>query len=84
MPSAQYYRDQAQVLLAWALATRDEYYAAQLTKRAKELLAKAGQVDDGQADVTHAIDQFNQSQPDRPSRAQQQQQVQPKNDHGKV
>jgi hypothetical protein len=33
MPSQRYYRDRAKTLLAWAKATKDKAYAAQLRLR---------------------------------------------------
>jgi hypothetical protein len=46
MSRARYLRGQAQVLLAWAQATKDSAYAALLTTRAMEMLAKANEAND--------------------------------------
>jgi len=80
MPSAKYYREQAQTLLGWALATADKAYAAQLTARAMELLARSGEAEETPTGLHQAIAAFNDQQlaPARP--AQQQQQAQPKKD----
>jgi len=77
MPSARYYREQAQLLLGWALATSEVDYATLLTTRAMELLAKANAADQGDVmDLNQAIAEFNEAQM-RVRPAQQQQQVQP-------
>jgi len=76
MPSARYYREQAQLLLGWALATSEVDYATLLTTRAMELLAKANEADrDNGMDLHRAIAEFNESQM-RVRPAQQQQQIQ--------
>jgi len=76
MPGARYYREQAQLLLGWALATSEVDYATLLTTRAMELLAKANEADrDNGMDLNRAIAEFNDSQM-RPRPAQQQQQIQ--------
>jgi len=78
MPSARYYREQAQLLLGWALATSEVDYATLLTTRAMELLAKANEADrDNGMDLNRAIAEFNESQM-RVRPAQQQQQIQPR------
>ena len=79
MPSARYYREQAQVLLGWALATSDADYANRLTTRAMELLARANEAYQGGAmmDLDQVTAEFNEGQM-RPRPIQQQQQVQPR------
>jgi len=78
MPGARYYREQAQLLLGWALATSEVDYATLLTTRAMELLAKANEADrDNGMDLNRAIAEFNESQM-RVRPAQQQQQIQPR------
>jgi hypothetical protein len=84
MPSARYYREQAQVLLGWALTTSDAEHATLLTTRAMDLLARSKDVDDAQAgaDLNQAIMDFNDQQMrnclTQHHQPQQQQQVQPK------
>ncbi len=78
MPSARYYRDQAQILLAWASSTNDADYATLLTTRAMDLLAQANGADDIQAPtLSKAINAFNEQQMG-PRPTQQQQHAQPK------
>ena len=78
MPSARYYREQAQLLLGWALATSEVDYATLLTTRAMELLAKANDADRSTVmDLNQAIAEFNEGQM-RARPAQQQQQIQPR------
>jgi len=43
VPSQRYYRDRARTLLAWAKATKDKAYAAQLRLRAANELEQAQQ-----------------------------------------
>jgi hypothetical protein len=43
MPSQRYYRERARTLLAWARATKDKAYAAQLRLRAANELEQAQQ-----------------------------------------
>jgi hypothetical protein len=73
MPSARYYREQAQLLLGWALATRDDVYASRLTTQAMELLVKAREANDGRADLDLAVREFNETQLDTPHLTQRQQ-----------
>ena len=82
MPSARYYREQAQLLLIWALAVSESDHATQLTARAMELLKRSMDTEDARGvDLNQAILEFNQV-PFRPRRVQpqqqQQQQTQPK------
>jgi hypothetical protein len=71
MPTARYFREQAQTLLAWALATNDPDYGTLLTTRAMELLAKADQAGDERTpDLNNAIADLNDGQM-RPRPAQQ-------------
>jgi hypothetical protein len=91
MPSARYYREQAQLLITWALATTDPDFAMRLEARACELLALA-ELPQNQSvgDLTPLLDEFNSGQlrksvdpaPIR-QQQQQQQQAQPKDDKTK-
>ena len=73
MPGAKYFREQAQLLLAWALATTDPDYATLLTTRAMELLAKSTQRHGDPAfRLTDALDEFNDQQLRGRPRLQQQ------------
>jgi hypothetical protein len=63
MPSARYYREQARLLLGWALATTDPDYADLLSTRAMELLAKSNQAGRARTiDLIDAIAEFNDGQ----------------------
>ena len=63
MPSARYYREQAQLLLSWAIVTTDPDYATLLSTRAMELLAKANQAGDSRVpDINDTLDDFNAQQ----------------------
>ena len=74
MPSARYFREQAQLLLNWALATNDPDYATWLSTRAMEHLAQANQASDGVPDHLHqAITEFNNEQLRGRPKLQQQQ-----------
>jgi hypothetical protein len=83
MPSARYYREQAQLLLTWALATTDPDFAMRLEARACELLALA-ELPQNQSfsDLAPFLDEFNNQQlrtsvvDPAPVRQQQQQQQQ--------
>ncbi len=88
MPSASYYRDQARLLLSWALAARDPQVAARLEARARLLLAQAELPDCSVVrDLNPILDEFNQQQMAGPrqqrQQPQQQQQAQPKKDGDK-
>jgi len=81
MPSARYFREQAQLLLNWALRASDPDHASQLTARAIELLNRSMTAEGVELD--QAIAEFNNEQMRlRPRVLQQQQQQQPpeKND----
>jgi hypothetical protein len=80
MPSVKYYREQAQLLLGWALATNDADQATQLTTRAIELLTRSIQAEGVPTGLNQAAAEFNALDPDFTRPAQQQQQVQPKAD----
>jgi hypothetical protein len=92
MPSARYYREQAQLLLTWALATTDPDFAMRLEARACALLALAELPQDQSfRDLTPFVDEFNSQQllksdgpaPIQQQQQQQQQQSQPKDDKTK-
>jgi len=74
MLSAHYYREQAQLLISWALAASDPDHVTQLTARAIELLQRSMNAEGGVA-LDQAIMEFNNEQM-RPRPAQQQQQRQ--------
>jgi hypothetical protein len=85
MSRAEYYRQQAQLLLIWAFATNNSDYAARLEARACMFLAAAEKPEDpALRDLTPYLDEFNTEQmrkpDDAPSVRQQQQQAQPKKD----
>jgi hypothetical protein len=71
MPSAHYYREQAQLLLTWAIAASDPHHATQLTARAIDLLNKSMTADGSRG--IDAIAEFNNDQL-RPRLQQQQRQ----------
>ena len=76
MPSARYYREQAQLLMSWALAASDPDHATQLAARAMELLQRSMTAEGSQGlDLDQAIMEFNNEQM-RPRPVQQQQQRQ--------
>jgi hypothetical protein len=52
MPSQRYYRERARTLLAWARATNDKAYAAQLRLRAANELEQAQQARETVAGLT--------------------------------
>ena len=89
MPSARYYREQAQLLLTWALATTDPDFQMRLEARACELLALAELPQDQSfSDLTPLLDEFNSQQlrtsgdpaPVQQQQQQQQQQARPDDD----
>ena len=49
MPSADFYQQQAELLLSWAAAANDAVVKEQLRKRAQDYLALAAQVDERRA-----------------------------------
>ena len=82
MARASYYRDQANLLLWWALATSNAEHQALLRGRARKLLAQAEVAETPEVDLNPLLDEFNHRQmvqPEQPRPArQQQQQAQPK------
>jgi hypothetical protein len=83
MPSARYFREQAQLLLGWALATSDPDHATQLTARAVELLSSSMEAEGARGvDLNQSILEFNESQlRPRPAQQQQQRQESESDDH---
>jgi len=76
VPSARYYREQAQLLMSWALAASDPDHATQLAARAMELLQRSMTAEGARGlDLDQAIMEFNNEQM-RPRPVQQQQQRQ--------
>ena len=59
MPSAEYCRRPAELLLSMALATHDPEQAEQLRMRAEQYLAEAGYPDDTPETFTRAVDDYN-------------------------
>jgi hypothetical protein len=62
MPSSEYYRVQAKVLLMLMLATRDERRAAWVEAKAREYLTQADLPDDARYELNSVIEEFNNSQ----------------------
>ncbi len=62
MPSSEYYRQQAKILLSMALAASDPEFAERLRARAELYLAQAEVPDGTAADFNRAIDQYNDDQ----------------------
>ena len=62
MPNANYYREQARLLLYWAIAASNPQTAERLTKRAQEMLALAQRTDAAAEARVDALDIFNASQ----------------------
>jgi hypothetical protein len=62
MPSARYYRQQAQALLSWAEATMDRAYAAWLRQRAAEELDQAAHAPEDAGDLNPLLSEFNDRQ----------------------
>jgi len=81
MASAKYYREQAQLLPSWSLATTDPEYASLLSARAMELLADARESKESDIGLIDAISEFNETQVCN-GVTQHQQQLQPHQDHG--
>jgi hypothetical protein len=61
MPSQRYYRERARTLLAWARATNDKAYAAQLRLRAANELEQAQQARETVAGLTSLPGEFHAS-----------------------
>jgi hypothetical protein len=62
MPNANYYREQARLLLYWAIAASNPQTAERLTKRAQEMLDRARRTDSAAETRVDALDIFNASQ----------------------
>ena len=62
MPSSQYYRVQAKVLLMLMLAMRDSARAAQVEAKAREFLAQAQLPEDDLQELNALLEDFNNSQ----------------------
>ena len=62
MPRAEYYREQARLLLAMALATSDAERAAQFEAQARHYLNLAAVPESPTSDLTPALDEFNAQQ----------------------
>jgi len=62
MPSQRYYRDRAKTFLAWAKATKDKAYAAELRLRAANELEQAEQAREEVADLNPVASGFNARQ----------------------
>jgi hypothetical protein len=62
MPSSQYYRVQAKVLLMLMLAMRDSKRAARVEAKAREYLAQAQLPDEDAHELNAILEEFNNSQ----------------------
>jgi hypothetical protein len=62
MPSSQYYRDQAKVLLMMMLAMRDSKRAARVGAKARAYLAQANLPDDEVKELNAVLEEFNNAQ----------------------
>jgi hypothetical protein len=62
MPSSQYYREQAKVLLMLMLAMRDSRRAKKVEAKAREYLAQAQLPEQELNEFNAVIDEFNNSQ----------------------
>ena len=62
MPSSQYYRDQAKVLLMLMLAMRDSKRAKKVEAKAREYLAQAQLPEQELKEFNSVIEEFNNSQ----------------------
>jgi hypothetical protein len=62
MPSSEYYRVQAKVLLMLMLAMRDSKRAARVEAKAREYLAQAQIPDDDARQLNSLLEEFNNSQ----------------------
>jgi hypothetical protein len=62
MPSSQYYRAQAKVLLMLMLAMRDSDRAAKVEAKAREYLAQADLPEDDLRELNSILEEFNNAQ----------------------
>jgi hypothetical protein len=62
MPNPNYYREQARLLLYWAIAASNPQTAERLTKRAQQMLEMARRADSVVETRVDALDIFNASQ----------------------
>jgi len=62
MPSSQYYRVQAKVLLMLMLAMRDSKRAARVEAKAREFLAHAQLSEEDARELNTILEEFNNSQ----------------------
>jgi len=62
MPSAQYYKKQAKILLTWAKTTNDKAYANRLRVRAAMELEQAEKARAAVSDLDPLIAEFNDQQ----------------------
>jgi hypothetical protein len=62
MPNANYYREQARLLLYWAIAASNPQTAERLTKRAQQMMEMAQRADSVAGTRVDALDIFNASQ----------------------
>jgi len=62
MPSADYYREQARLLLRWAKDSRDAVTAQRLTDRAKDMIRFAERAETRSDANASALEVFNASQ----------------------
>jgi hypothetical protein len=62
MTHRSYYRQQAKLLLSWALAASDPDHAARLEAQACQLLMLAELPEDSDVDFDHLVDEFNDEQ----------------------
>ena len=62
MPSSQYYRVQAKVLLMLMLAMRDSKRAARVEAKAREYLAQAQLPEEDARELNAILEEFNNSQ----------------------
>jgi hypothetical protein len=62
MPNANYYREQARLLLYWAMAASNPETAERLSKRAQQMLDMAQRADSVVETRVDALDVFNASQ----------------------
>ena len=62
MPSSQYYRVQAKVLLMLMLAMRDSKRAMRVEAKAREYLAQAQLPEAGSHELNALLEEFNNSQ----------------------
>lgn len=62
MPSSEYYREQAKVLLMLMLAMRDSRSAARVEAKAREFLAQAQLPEEDVHELNSILEEFNNSQ----------------------